>query len=159
MTDKNEKYHYTECGLDNVWLVGDGVEFVNLPGGRQEVRISDVEGLHREICRLLIQEKKNLTGKELRFLRQEMLLSQSNLAKLLEVAEQTIHRWESGKSDIPRSADAIVRMIYCQQFDSKSKVNVRECLEKLADLDDAADSELIAKTSKKGWQLQLDLAA
>jgi putative transcriptional regulator len=155
----DEKYHYTESGLDNVWLVGEGVKFVTLPGGRKEVRISDVEGLHREICRLLIEEKKSLTGKEFRFLRQELLLSQATLAKLLEVAEQTIHRWESGKSDIPRTADALVRMLYCQQFDSKCKVNVKERLEKLADLEDAADSELIGKNSSKGWQLQLDLAA
>jgi putative transcriptional regulator len=156
---ENTKYHYTESGLDNLWLVGDGVRFVTLPDGRQEVRISDVEGLHREICRILIEEKKNLTGKELRFLRQEMLLSQASLAKLLEVGEQTIHRWETGKSDVPRATDALVRLLYKQQFNRNSKVDVRACLERLADLEDAADKELIAKNSSKGWQLQLDLAA
>lgn len=153
------KYHYTESGLDNVWLVGAGWKMVTLSGGRQEVRISDIEGLHREICRVLVEEKKNLTGRELRFLRQELLLSQANLAKLLEVGEQTIHRWESGKSDIPRSADALVRLLYVQQYSKQSKVDVRACLEKLADLEDAADKELIAKGSSKGWQLRLDLAA
>lgn len=156
---ENTKYHYTESGLDNVWLVGDGVKLVTFPDGRQEVRISDIEGLHREICRILVETKKNLTGKELRFLRQELLLSQANLAKLLEVGEQTIHRWESGKSDIPRSADVLVRLLYKQQY-KKGNVDIKACLERLADLEDEADKELIAKVSSKGaWQLQLDLAA
>ncbi len=159
MNENEEKYHYTEGGLDNVWLVGDGFRFVDLPGGRREIRIQDIEGLHREICRILVKEKKNLTGKELRFLRQEMLLSQANLAKLLEVTEQTIHRWETGKSDIPRTADAIVRIIYEQQFDKNHSIDVRKCLEKLADLEDAADRDVIAKKAGKNWQLQLGLAA
>jgi DNA-binding transcriptional regulator YiaG len=146
--------------LDNVWLVGGGVEIVDTPSGRN-LKIKDIEGLHRTIGQILVESKKNLLGREIRFLRQEMTLSQANLAKLLEVTEQTVHRWETGKADIPKAAETIIRFLYLQQFDKNCKINVRECLERLADLDDAIDGQDMnpKKLNNNKWQLQLDLEA
>lgn len=45
MTTSHEKHHYTECGLDNLWLVGNGVEFIGRPSGR-EARTRGIEGPH-----------------------------------------------------------------------------------------------------------------
>ena len=103
-------YQYTECGLDNIYLV-DGFTFVDRPSGR-EVKITNIDGLHEVIGKMLITDKKNLSGKEIRFLRQEMLMSQAVLAKLLEVAEQTVLRWEKGKADIPKPAETLIRLLY-----------------------------------------------
>lgn len=154
-------YHYTESGLDNIWLAS-GFEYVDRPSGRH-VKIRDVEGLHRAIGEILVSKKKNLTGKEFRFLRKEMLMTQAFLAKLLQVTEQTINRWETGKTEIPGTAQSTVRLLYSEQMagDSEHGVKLREALQELADLEDAIDGQkLTGKVSNQGkWQLELDLAA
>lgn len=143
-----DRYQYTESGLDNVWLVvGPGVQFTKAPSG-QIVRIKDLEGLHRAIGNTLAKEKKDLTGREVRFLRQEMLLSQASLAKLLGVTEQTVHRWEAGKTDVPKPAEALIRGLYLQQLkeqiaiargETATGIDVRRSLERLADLENDID--------------------
>src|ERR1700683_3336672 len=144
-------YQYMESGLDNIWLVG-GVEFVDRPSGR-EVKIKNIEGLHREIGRILTEYKKNLTGREIRFLRPEMLLLQASLAKLLEVSEQTVHRWESGKADIQKSAESLIRLYYRAKFES---VELSDALNKLADIEDEIDGHdfNVDFKTKSGWQLK-----
>lgn len=152
-------YHYTECGLDNIWLA-NGYEFVDLPSGKH-LKIVDIEGLHRAIGRILTDSKKDLTGKDIRFLRQEMLLSQANLAKLFDVTEQTIHRWETDKSEIPKPAESLIRLLYREHIKDDAGTNIRRKLERLADLENAVDGQKITarKSNNTDWQLQLDLAA
>jgi len=94
----NGEYHYTESGLDSVYLV-NGYEIVETPEGRSVV-IQNIDGLH-QAGRIFATEKKRLNGKEVRFLRTEMLLSQSSLARLLQLDEQTVARWEKGRTNIP----------------------------------------------------------
>jgi len=149
-----EVYHYTESGLDNVYLAS-GFQFVDGPGGRR-VKIKDIDGLHETIGRLLITEKKNLSGKEIRFLRQEMLMSQATLAKLLEVAEQTVLRWEKGKVDIPKPAESLIRLLYREHIKEKGAEKIRSKLERLADLEDKAGGySLRLRQSNKGWQPEI----
>src|SRR5216683_6433207 len=124
MSDNN--YHYKECGLDNIYLA-NGFAFVERPSGR-EVRIKDIEGLHEAIGKTLINEKRDLSGKEIKFLRQEMLMSQALLAKLLDVAEQTVHRWEANKTDIPRAAETLIRVLYREHIKDKSPTSIRHKL-------------------------------
>jgi putative transcriptional regulator len=145
MTD--QMYHYTESGLDHVYLA-NGYEFVEAPGGRA-VRISDIDGLHEAIGRTLITDKKNLSGKEIRFLRHEMLMSQAKLAKLLEVGEQTVHRWEKGKAEIPKPAEALIRLLYRDHIKDKGVSSIRRCLERLADLEDALDGIVLIRLTPK----------
>lgn len=140
-----EKHHYTESGLDNVWLIG-GFEVVNR-GSSKEMRIKDLPGLHAAIGKVLVDKKGDLTGKEIRFLRQELLMSQALLARLLGVTEQTVHRWETGKADIPKSAESLIRFMY-----RGKDVDVRKALEELAEIEDQLDSLNFA--SKPTWHLQ-----
>jgi putative transcriptional regulator len=144
-----EKYHYKESGLDYIWLVG-GWEIVSSPTGKQ-LKIKNIEGLHEAIGTMLVKMKKDLTGKEIRFLRQEMRLSQANLAKLLTVTEQTVHRWETGKADIPKPAESLVRFLY----EGLDTAEIRHALESLAQLEDEADGrDYNAKFANKDWLLQ-----
>jgi len=123
------KYHYTECGLDNIWLLG-GFDWVDLPAGRH-LKIHNIDGLHRAIGKVLVDKKGTLIGKELRFLRHELLLSQLQLAQLLQVTEQTIHRWESGKSAIPKPAETLIRLLY-----SPVDGDFQQALRNLTELDE-----------------------
>jgi DNA-binding transcriptional regulator YiaG len=153
-----EKYHYRECGLDYIYLAG-GFHYVNRPGGRRHVVIKNVDELQEAIGRMLIEQKKNLSGREIRFLRHEMLMSQATLAKLLEVSEQAVHRWEKGKTgQVPKPAEALIRLLYREHIKAGNG-SIRTRLEKLADLEDAmAGTKVTARKKNNTWQLELQAA-
>ncbi|MBO0735183.1 MAG: helix-turn-helix domain-containing protein [Alphaproteobacteria bacterium] len=137
-------YHYVESGLDNIYLA-DGFEFIDRPAGR-ELRIVDIDGLHKAIGTMLVTAKKNLSGKEIRFLRKEMSISQSKLARLLEVSEQTVHRWEKGKGEFPKSAEMLIRLLYREHTEKGEWAagEIRRVLEEVADLKDMIDGHEIS---------------
>lgn len=143
-----KNYHYTECGLDTVYLV-NGFEFVQAPEGKSVV-IQDIDGLHRLIGEHLINDRKHLSGKEIRFLRHEMLLSQAVLARLLGVDEQTVARWEKGTGKkVPQMADATIRLLYSEHVGGNMKIT--ELLESIADLEDEIDGKMKLQETSDGW--------
>lgn len=154
---QSDRYHYTECGLDNIHLL-NGYESVETPRGRG-VHIQDVEGLHLAIGRILVREKRNLTGKEFRFLRHELNLTQQNLALLLGLDVQSVARWEKGKSKsgIPGPAQGIVRLLYEEH--TKGNKKIMEPLSKLAELDEMMNGEegeeIDFIDTETGWQPSL----
>ena len=88
-----ETDHYTECGLDSVYLV-NGFELKD-----SRLRIHDIEGLHCAMGRWLVSTRKRLSDGEIRFLRHELELSQAKLAFLLDVDERSVLRWKNAKSN------------------------------------------------------------
>ena len=105
-----EHYHYTESGLDFVYLA-NGFQIRHTPRG-QVVSFTDLDGLHAAIGRFVVSERRRLSGPEVRFLRHELDLGQTELAALLGVAERTLARWERGDVEIPVTADATLRAIF-----------------------------------------------
>ena len=69
--------HYTACGLDNVWLAS-GFTVKETKYGKG-VSIEDVDGLHQLLASNLVEKKGLLTGKEFRFLRVHLGLTQQSL--------------------------------------------------------------------------------
>ena len=145
---ETQLYHYTECGLDNVFLV-NGFQFVEERGGRGVI-IEDMDGLHDAIGAFLANEKKPLTGKEFRFLRHEINITQSDLAKLLAVDEQTVARWEKGKTKNFGPAEKLIRVLYQERRGGNKKV--REALEVLAEIDEFVNEEFHFEDTADGWQ-------
>lgn len=148
MTAENETYHYTECGLDDVYLIG-GYAYREGPRGRQ-VTIRDIDGLHRVIGRCLVAKKKVLNGKDIQFLRHEMLMSQNTLAELVGVSEQTIRRWEHDKTEAG-PATSIIRLLYKEHLADKGKSEIRNILERVAKLEDSLDRVTTFKETENGW--------
>lgn len=103
-------YHYTECGLDGVWLV-NGYEIEDTPYG-ETVSIRAVKELHNFIGLTIINECPELTGKQIRFLRKELNLSQLNLAGLLGVGETSIRAWESERAKMGTPTERLLRGLY-----------------------------------------------
>jgi len=134
----DQRYHYRECGLDHVFLV-NGFEWNASPRGRT-IAIKDIDALHRAIGMHVSRHKKALSGDELRFLRQEMLMSQATLAHLLDVSEQTVHRWEAEKTSCPRAAEALIRRLYLEHGDAADE-KLRDVLYRIAEREDALDRE------------------
>jgi putative transcriptional regulator len=147
-------YQYTESGLDNVRLA-NGFRYVDGPGGRHVLVIEDIDGLHRAIGRTLVQTKKDLTGKEIRFLRHEMLMSQLALASLLEVDEQTVARWEKGRTVIPKPAEALIRLLYREHTrsgpDNGKRPAIRDLLDHIAKLEEEIHGLQLRMKNHK-WQ-------
>ncbi|MBK7001681.1 MAG: hypothetical protein IPH35_17395 [Rhodoferax sp.] len=99
-------YHYTESGLQNVWLA-NGYKIRKCEDG-DAVAIADVYGLNTVIGRH-IATKSYLSGKEFRFLRKELDLSQNRFASERRREQKTANshmgpRVES--SDVHRSLGA-----------------------------------------------------
>ena len=138
-----ERYHYLECGLDDVYLV-NGFERFETPRGTS-IAIKEIDTLHQVIGEHLCRHKKELSGKEIRFLRREMLMSQAVLAEFLDVKEQTVHRWETEKVSMPRASEWLIRLMYMNEVPS-----VRDRLKRIADLDDEIDhrQDMILKLRK-----------
>lgn len=130
-------YHYQESGLDNVYLYG-GVTVQTTERG-ERVHIQDVEGLHREISYLLISEKKKLNGREFRFLRHELNMTQEVLAALLGTDVQSVARWEKGKAKVPGPADRLIRLLYSETV--KGNRSICEPLKRLAELDELMNGD------------------
>lgn len=143
-----EMYHYTDSGLDDIYLV-NGYNVVSTPYG-EAVSIDDVEGLHKAIGRELINLAKPLTGAELRFLRHELDLSQGKLGKLVGKSEQAVRRWEARKNGhIDPIADRLVRCIYSEWINEAS--SVRKLIERLSDLDSRECSKLKLEERNGRW--------
>lgn len=111
-------YHYTESGLDNVYLNG-GYNELEIDG-EIAVSIHDLAGLHKVIGQNVIRKSPMLTANEIRFLRKEMDLTQSSFAALISVSEATIRGWESGRTAVPGPEDKLIRGVYVEHFDGKN---------------------------------------
>lgn len=104
-------YHYTSCGLDNVFL-RNGFTRKETPYGAA-VSIEDIEGLHLAIASDLLRQKTPLTGAQFRFLRKEQDLTQAEIGAILGVTEQTIACWEKQRdTHVQRMADIAMRAYY-----------------------------------------------
>lgn len=128
-------FHYTMCGLDNVWLLnGFAVEETTYGPG---VRVEAADELHRVLARTIVQDKAAMSGPELRFLRKLMGLSQNGLAQLLGCSDQRVARWEKGQTAaIDPSADRLMRMLVLEWLGEGCRI--KEALEQLTELDEAA---------------------
>lgn len=141
-----ELYQYKESGLDYVWLA-NGFKYIDLPRGRR-VQIKNLEGLHQAIGCFLVDGIKDFKGAEIRFLRHEMKISQSQLGRLLSVAEQSIRRWESDKVSINKSAEMLLRILYKAYISDDQRIRVREAISKMSSLETQ-----ISETDKKSISL------
>ncbi|GAA4334918.1 helix-turn-helix transcriptional regulator [Pigmentiphaga soli] len=140
-------YHYTECGLDNVWLInGFTVETID---GEEFVSFEEADDLHAAIGRTLAS-KPNLTAAEFKFLRKELGLSQKRLADMLGTSEQTISLWERG-SEIPKSTERLLKLVYLDHLDGNVKVH--EMISRLLDLDAKEASKFVFEDTKAGWRV------
>jgi len=107
----NDKpYHYDVCGLEGIYLLnGYSVEHID---DEEFVSVTNVEGLHKEIGRHLVTNRKALTPREIRFLRKTMDMTQSDLATLLSTTSQSVARWEKGTCEMPGVSEKLLRIFF-----------------------------------------------
>lgn len=148
------KYHYKECGLDNVWL-SNGFEIHDTPYG-EGVSIHDVDGLEKAIGIALVDSVHPLKAKEFRFLRVQLDMSQKALSRLLGCEEQTVSLYERGQSPIPALADRSLRQMFLEYHKVDSEF--RELLEKFVQLDNELsdlESQISFMETERGWEPEM----
>lgn len=123
----SSRYHYTECGLDNVFI--EGMEAVVDDAGETVYEIPNINQLHRVIAYAIVDQDAAMSPKELRYLRTELGLTQAELAKVVHTDEQTVRRWEQGKCPVNSSSEIVIRMLALETLGLKSE-GVREVAEK-----------------------------
>ena len=105
-------YHYRISGLPNIWLA-NGFEWRDTAYGKA-ISFQDVDGLHAAIGRTLLG-KGELTGREFRFLRVELDLSQAELGKMFGKSDQAVALWEKGRG-APQWAQRILLGLYRERM-------------------------------------------
>lgn len=142
-------FHYVECGLDDVFLV-NGYEPRRTPYG-EGISIKHQDALHDAIGLHLASERKVLSGKEIRYLRAHMQMTQADLGKKLGYSAQQVARWEKGQSEMPGAADRLLRVIYLERMRRSPKIEA--LLTKLEEMDDTSSSRQYFRSAGSGWKL------
>jgi len=110
-TLEDRPYHYTESGLDYVWLIGI-LQYRCEKCGESSVEIPRINRLHLLIGSTIVRKKELLTGSEVRFLRKEIDMKSKDIAAALSIEPETYSRWENGKQAVAAYHDKSLRMIY-----------------------------------------------
>jgi DNA-binding transcriptional regulator YiaG len=141
-------YHYTECGLDNVWLE-NGYTVKKTAYGKA-TSVDDAIGLQQVLTLELTQKKGRVTGKELRFMRTALGMSQEGLGKCVGATEQSVSLWErTGK--VPQYADSILRLLVSEKLNGNSKVT--EVIERINTVERICNQRIVAREKKRKWTL------
>lgn len=138
--------HWSACGLDDVWLMS-GYETENIDG-EEVIIIKNLDGLHHAISSYLVSEKKLLNGKEIRFLRQQLELTQSELARLVGCDAQQIARYEKNENKISGPSDRLLRMLILEKLDKS--ISVKSLLEIIDEMDAREDESRIFEEDENG---------
>ncbi|HZT90269.1 MAG TPA: hypothetical protein VFA12_20180 [Stellaceae bacterium] len=155
MTDQmTELHHYTNCGLDYVYL-RNGFVVRETRHGRG-IAIHDAAALHEAIARVVITRPQRLRGQEVRFLRSLLKLSQDGLARILRTRRVSVARWEARPNHpIPGAADSALRLFYALKLEKHGLA--QQICEILAELDDLEHSlhvmsDIRLRETERGWQ-------
>jgi DNA-binding transcriptional regulator YiaG len=139
-------HHYTESGLDTVWLK-NGYTVKKTPYGKA-VAVIDADSLHKMLAAWLTKKEGRLTGKEFRYLRGMLCLSQLNAAKMLGFTEGAVSLWErTGK--VPSAGDALMRLLVLEKLQGDGKV--REVIERVNAVDRLVNQNIVASERGHKW--------
>lgn len=154
--DLGQPYHYTLCGLDNIFLYNG---YTLEPSDYGETfSVENLDGLHQAIARSIIEHDRRLSGKEFRFLRLELAATQKIVADWMDVDVQTVARWEKGKTSVDPVADRLIRLIYLENI--KQRFHITELLERLSEMDEPlTDIHNFMFDQKNGWHHTHQMAA
>lgn len=139
-------YHYKECGLDNVWLENGYVTKKTAYG--KATSVDDAPGLHKVLAMELTQKKGRITGKELRFMRTVIGMSQEGLGKCVGASEQSVSLWErTGK--VPQYADSLLRLMLSEKLNGNSKVS--DIIDRINTVERICNQRIVAREKKHKW--------
>lgn len=126
-------YRYRACGLDGIYLMNGYT--VETHDGEEHVTVADIDGLHKAIGRHLVTHRKVLSPQEIRFLRNTLDLTQTELAELLGNTSQSVARWEKGQCEMPGAAEKLLRAVFLVSIMTQEEFESLRQLLSSSDLD------------------------
>ena len=142
-------YHYTECGLDYVYLV-DGFEVVETGYG-PVVRVANAGKLDRAIALAVVRRQSRLTGQEVRFLRGILDMTQAELGGALGKDAQSVARWEKGKTELPPTEDIAIRQVYLEKTGHRQRFV--ETSRQVAELKERVERVRFTIKGRQAWSI------
>ncbi len=113
---KSTSYHYIDCGLKNIYLVGITIlRCTNTDCDDEEVVLPNQEQLHELIAQSLAKQSKKLLPEEIRFLRTHLGFSGVDFAKKIGVTPETVSRWEKGSVKMSETTEKLLRVLIIAQ--------------------------------------------
>ena len=110
-----DDYRYIDCGLKNVALKNIEI-FVCTQCDENEIAIPDMGGLHNLIATTVASQPSRLLPEEIRLLRTHLGFSGVNFARAIDVAPETVSRWETGKEKMSLSLERFLRTLILYRF-------------------------------------------
>ena len=141
-------YHYRGTGLDNVYLKNGYAEVKY--GDDVATSVMDVEGLHKAIALALLSQSAKLSGKEIRFLRNEINLPQVGLSTFLGVDVQTVANWEKGVHRINAPAERLFRL-YAGEVLLNRRGKIGKLLAEYAAINNHIEERLYFQKTNEDW--------
>jgi DNA-binding transcriptional regulator YiaG len=81
--------------------------------GEEMIAIPDLEGLARAAAMARALNPVQLSGKEVRFIRRALDLSQKEFAEKMELAPETVSRWENDHNGAGAMSEKLIRHNVC----------------------------------------------
>ena len=106
---------YPHFGIPNLYLLNGYKEIETSHG--PALQIDDEEAMEHCVRLIVLRKPNRLHGRELRFLRRGLNLSQTEFGDLVERDAQTIARWEKSAEPVSQIVDTVVRLRFAQRFD------------------------------------------
>jgi DNA-binding transcriptional regulator YiaG len=148
--------HHTQCVLDNVWLE-NGYDLKATPYGKA-VAVHDVDGLHGlhglhgVLAAQLVQNPGPLTGKEFKFLRSWLGMTQEALAGLMGVTECALSLWER-KDAVPSLNEKMLRLMVLAK--TNGNVPVREAIERVNTVPKLVNQKFVVREQDHRLELRV----
>lgn len=145
-------YHYTECGLKDVWLL-NGFKEIATPYGKA-TSVERADQLDQAIAGLLVEKPRKLKGSEFRFLRKQLGQSQVSMAQAWGISHETVAKWER-TGNLPAMADRFIRAYWNEVREGNA--HIVALLERLGKFDAASNNKdhhdkLVLKETRAGWR-------
>lgn len=145
-------HHYTESGLDNVFI--DGIRIERDDDGDEVFTVPAINDLHRVIAEGIVLHGKGMSGAELRFLRTELGLTQAELAQLVHRDKQSIGRWERGEIEFDPTAETLIRQLAIEKLELKVEVGIGELSQRSVPTAETQPISIVARNGgKDGYAL------
>ena len=107
---EDKPFHFTDSGLDNVYLVG--IKYFTCECGNISAEIPALKRLMQLIACDIVKSQSNLEGAEIKFLRKRLGKKATEYCKFLAIEPETLSRIENGKMPASGATDKLARLTY-----------------------------------------------